>query len=140
MQKFRLSVILALFAALLLSACNSHPINKRMQIAIEGTWQGEQSGTLLTIYSDGRFILENAKGAASGALIKGKMDRGMDEVYVVYTDPKTICPDSSGIYRFSRKGKQLTWEKIRDDCATRVGQFDHTWTLKYRTPLSYLKK
>lgn len=137
MHKFRLPLVFAMFAALLLSACNSHPVNKRMHMAIEGTWQGDQSGVLLSIYRDGRFVLENAKGVQSGSLINGKMDRGFDEIYVVYTSPKSLCQDGSGIYKLVRKGDQMTFETLREDCPTRAGQFDTTWTLKDPTPRIY---
>lgn len=140
MQKFRLPILFAVFAAIFLGACNSHPINKKIQMSVVGTWQGDQSGTLMTIYIDGRFILENAKGVATGTLVNGKMERGEDEIYVVYASPKALCGDASGLYRLSRKGNVLKFETLREDCPTRAAQFDKSWTLKYRTPLLYLKK
>ena len=108
-------------------------------MAIEGTWQGETTGALLTIYSDGRIVIEGAAGLEAGTIIKGTMERGFDEILITYTTPTAVCGSATGLYRISRKDNQLILETLREDCPSREQHLDKVWTLKSAIPAAKYK-
>lgn len=128
------SIVAVTLCALLLGACSSTKINYDMHAAIVGTWKGDQSGALLTIFGDGRFILEHAVNSPQDAVIKGTLQRGKDQILFKYTMPAVVCGNSTGVYRFSRMGDTLNFEPVREDCPARAAQIDSTWTIQSRTP------
>jgi hypothetical protein len=132
-----ISIMLAIATLLVAGACQSHPEDYRLHMAVTGTWQGAQSGTLMTIYQDGRLIIENAPG--SNSPIKGQIERGFDQLLIRYITPRGQCGDSVGIYKFECDGEKLTLDQIKEDCALRAGQLDKVWTIKFRTPTSSIK-
>jgi len=129
--------MLSVAALLALGACRNHPVDYRMHMSVTGTWQGAQSGALLTIYEDGRFFLENVPG--SDAPIRGHIERGFDQLLIHYLSPSASCGDSIGIYKFECDRKTLTFEMVKDDCSVRTAQIDRTWNLKFRTCTTSLK-
>jgi len=134
MHKARPFTVLCLLAALLLGACNSNKINYDLHTAIVGTWKGDQSGALLTIFGDGRFVLENARGVDAGTQIKGIIQRGRDQILFTYSSPAVLCPQNDGIYHFGRKGDVLSLTVASEECPERAAQIDATWTLANRIP------
>lgn len=133
MHKSRLiSLLSAVLAASLLCACYSNKVDNRIHMAITGIWTGDQSGAVMTIYGDGRFVIENASGMEDGKLIRGTMERGFDQVLVKYTYPIAVCKDATGVYQFVQEGDKLTFTELHEDCPAREAQFDHSWTLKTR--------
>jgi hypothetical protein len=127
---------LSLFA-LVLAACNSHPIDQRIHLSIVGTWQGETTGTVMSIYGDGRLVIENAPGVPAGTVITGTVERGFDEVRIVYLAPASLCQGQSGVYRLSLKKSILTMEVLSEECPARAAQMDKTWKLLNMTPRPY---
>ncbi len=123
--------------ALVLSACNSHPVDPRMHMAIVGTWQGETTGTVMSIYGDGRLVIENAPGVPAGTVITGTVDRGFDEVRIAYLTPASLCPGQSGVYRLSLKKDVLSMEVLNEPCPERAAQMDKTWKRLNMTPRPY---
>jgi len=134
MQLARPLTLICMLTTLLLGACTSHKINYDLHTAIVGTWKGDQSGAMLTIYSDGRFVLENAAGMTKDTPVKGTLQRGRGQILFVYSSPSALCPDSNGLYTFSRESNVLTLEVVSDDCPQRNAQIDHTWTLSNPIP------
>jgi len=135
---FKLFFMMSVLAALLVvGACYSHPEDYRLHMGITGTWQGDRSGALLTIYQDGRMVLENVPG--SDAPIKGQIERGFDQILLRYVTQRGMCGDSVGIYRFECDGKILTLDPLREDCAVRATQIDAVWRIKFRAPTTSVK-
>ncbi|HNX03986.1 MAG TPA: hypothetical protein PKI32_00705 [Opitutales bacterium] len=135
MQKLRpLLTALFMVVALFFGACTSHPVDKRIHASIIGTWQGEETGAILTIYGDGRFTLEKAAGVPEGTVIRGKLERGFDDVCIIYTTPASICQSSAGIYRLTPVDGRMEAEVLREDCPARAAQMDHAWKLLNMTP------
>lgn len=139
MQKLRLSALFFLSLAtcvLFMSACRSHPIDRRMRMAITGTWQGTQNGTMMTIYTDGRLELTNVKGQPAGTVILGKIDRGFDQLLITYTAPLSLCEQATGIYTFkaTKDNQKMKLTKVREDCPIRAAQLETDWILKNAMP------
>ncbi len=136
MSRFRpiaLFLALSLFA-FVLGACKSHKILPELHTALVGTWKGEQSGAYLTIYSDGRFVLERALGVQEGTRILGKVQRGRDMLKFFNYSPSASCPGQDGTYRFVRVDDTLALEVVEEECPERLAQLDKSWTLYRRTP------
>ena len=130
-------MIALVLACLSMGACTSHPIDQRIRMSITGTWKGDQTGALLTIFGDGRIVLENAKGSAQP--IKGKIDRGFDEILFTYLTPAAVCKDATGVYRFTSDGRKLTLEPLREDCPARAAQLDKSWSIANRIPTTQVQ-
>lgn len=134
MQLLRPLTLICLLGTLVFGACSSYKIRPDLHAAIIGTWKGETSGAYLTIYSDGRFILENASGVADGTDILGTIERGRDMLLFTYNTPSALCPKMRGVYNFAREGDVLTISVVNEECPERSSQLDSSWALVNRTP------
>ena len=81
-------------------------------------------------------MLENAAGVPAGTIIRGKIDRGFDEICIIYQIPASVCSNAAGIYRLKVKDGAMETEVVREDCPARAAQFDHSWKLVSATPKS----
>jgi len=82
-------------------------------------------------------VLENVPGTEIP--IKGKLDRGFDQILIHYTTSLSICQDAVGIYKFNSDRKTLKLETIREDCTARAAQLDKEWTMKYQSPTTSVR-
>lgn len=136
MQRLGPLTIIFFISALLASGCSSYKIDPSLHTAIVGTWKASSSSELLTIYSDGRFVLEEVPGI-DGKLVKGTIERGRDMIMFMYETPSSLCASERGVYNFSREDDTLTLTMVSEECRDRASHLALVWNLENKVPKEY---
>ena len=90
-----------------------------------GTWASNNDGAMLTI-TDNKFTIE-LPSVQSSIIASGNIKIVDNTITFIYTNEKSTCGDTPGIYKFSIVDDEVTFDKINDSCGIRSEQIVATW-------------